>query len=99
MSDIVFVPNPLVEEELAQSPEMQAAMTSAANEVATVARQLAPVDTGALRDSIHVDLVDGEAEVIADVPYAIFVEFGTSVDEAQPYLRPAADAVVGRGPE
>jgi HK97 gp10 family phage protein len=59
--------------------------------VANRARQLAPVDTGKLRDSIHYHFNANTLTltVYADVPYAAFVEFGTSRMAAQPYLRPA----------
>lgn len=58
-------------------------------EVALDAEQRAPVDTGALQDSIS--YADGA--VTADVPYAPFVEYGTSDTPAQPFMRPAADTV------
>lgn len=71
----------------------QVATTAATNtlgeDVATDARTLAPVDTGALRDSIHAE----PGKVVVEVPYAAFVEYGTSDTPAQPYLRPAADTV------
>jgi len=54
-------------------------------EVAAVARQMAPRKTGALRDSI-VPRVTQQAggligEVVAGVPYAIYVHNGTSAHE------------------
>jgi HK97 gp10 family phage protein len=51
------------------------------------ARDLAPVATGELRDSIAAE----GGEVIADARHAGFQEFGTSVMAAQPFMRPAAD--------
>lgn len=66
----------------------------AAQACAVIARQLVPVRTGALRDSIaayrntRLNWVVGAAE-----PYAKFVELGTSTRAAQPFLRPAAEAV------
>jgi HK97 gp10 family phage protein len=57
------------------------------------ARRLVPVDTGFLRDSIHVEMSSdgstGIANVVADAEYAGFVEFGTRYQSPQPYLRPA----------
>lgn len=46
----------------------------------------APVDTGELRDSIHLAVVSDGVEVHADAPYAWFVEFGTLDTPAQPYF-------------
>lgn len=61
--------------------------------VETDAKQRAPVDTGALRASIHTEQV-GEltARVGPSVDYGAPVEFGTSRQAAQPYLTPAAEA-------
>jgi hypothetical protein len=54
------------------------------------------VDTGDLRDSLHIESrLDGEtgqADVIAGTDHAVFVEF--SPDD-EPFLRPAADAAHG----
>lgn len=62
------------------------------------ARELCPVDTGRLRSSIFLkkgrDLQGPYVEVGTVVKYALPVEFGTSRQRAQPYLRPAfAEAV------
>jgi HK97 gp10 family phage protein len=55
------------------------------------AKQLCPVDTGRLRNSIAVELEEGgmNGAVGTNVKYAPFVEFGTSRTPAQPYLLPA----------
>jgi len=55
------------------------------------AKQLCPVDTGALRDSIKKDINIEEKKAIisANTDYAVFVELGTSKQVAQPYLRGA----------
>ena len=56
------------------------------------AKQMAPVDTGRLRNSITHAQVDEDTEVIGtNVKYAPFVELGTRKQKAQPYLRPAAE--------
>ena len=57
------------------------------------AKDLAPVKTGALRDSIHHrNAGDHTQEIGTDtIPYAGFVELGTRKMHAQPYLRPAAE--------
>ena len=58
----------------------------------TYAKQLCPVDTGRLRNSITHAQVDEDTEVIGtNVKYAPFVELGTRKQKAQPYLRPAAE--------
>jgi HK97 gp10 family phage protein len=62
-----------------------------------LARDLCPVDTGALRDSITYEVrrvATGWAVVVlAGEEYALYVELGTSRMEAQPFLRPALDRV------
>lgn len=56
------------------------------------AKRRAPVDTGNLRNSIRAEQVsDTEATVGTPVDYAIYPEFGTSRQAAQPYLRPALE--------
>jgi hypothetical protein len=71
-----------------------------AEEVKTDARRYAPVDTGTLRDSIHVeDGGDGTWQVVAGVDYAVDVELGhhlvawgndtNKFVAPQPFLRPA----------
>lgn len=51
-----------------------------------------PVDTGNLRGSIahEVDAGDSAVYIGTNVEYAPYVELGTSRQEAQPFLRPAA---------
>ena len=51
-----------------------------------------PVDTGNLRGSIthEVDTSDDAVYIGTNVEYAPYVELGTSHQEAQPFLRPAA---------
>jgi HK97 gp10 family phage protein len=54
------------------------------------AKDYCPVDTGALRSSIHAEFPKNVlAEVIADTNYAMYVEMGTYKMAAQPYLQPA----------
>lgn len=87
----VFIPNPLA----AKLVELEAApyIKDVAEQGAEIGKRLAPVETGALRDSIHVeDNPDGEGQrVVVTVDYWPFVEFGTSIMAAQPYLRPIID--------
>jgi HK97 gp10 family phage protein len=59
------------------------------------AKEIVPVDTGFLRDSIkHETHGPWEGELRADAYYSIFVEEGTSKMEAQPFLRPAMENLV-----
>lgn len=62
-----------------------------ADKVAELARQLAPVDTGELRNSIHVEQNErpGFYDIVASAPHAVYVEFGTHKAPAQPFLVPA----------
>lgn len=54
------------------------------------AKDLCPVDTGNLRNSIS-HLVDEDSAYIGtNVEYAPYVELGTVKQKAQPYLKPAA---------
>lgn len=56
------------------------------------AKQLCPVDTGNLRNSIaHEMRSENTVAVGSNVHYAPFVELGTRKMRAQPYLRPAVE--------
>ena len=59
------------------------------------AKDRAPVDTGALKNSISTEFENnGLIGIIAPhVEYATFVEFGTKRMSAQPFMTPAAEAV------
>lgn len=58
------------------------------------AQRIVPVDTGALRKTIRVE-VQGETVMLLaggdEVDYHLHVEFGTVKMKAQPYMRPAID--------
>jgi HK97 gp10 family phage protein len=83
-----FVPSPRLLLDLAEEVKID----PAAEEVLAAAEHLVPVDTGALKDSLHIeDAPGGGKRVVADTPYAVFVEFGTENMPAEPYLRPALD--------
>ena len=77
--------------------KMGPAMEEKANKILEAAKDNAPVDTGALRDSGHIEKEDEITYLIVfDAPvldgqgsYARYVEEGTSKMDAQPYLRPA----------
>lgn len=77
--------------------ELNAALKETADDVADLAQQLAPVDTGALRDSKDVR-ADGDGWIVSfgrglpDIR-AIAQEYGTSEMAAQPFLTPAVAAI------
>ena len=57
----------------------------------TRARQLVPVRTGRLRDSITVQRIStSKIAVEATASYSGFVEYGTRYMKPRPYMRPAA---------
>lgn len=64
-----------------------------ANDVVDIAKGNAPVLSGALRDSVHVEKDGDNHAVVVGVDYGAFVELGTSKVAAQPYLGPAAAKV------
>lgn len=64
-----------------------------AADIEATAKDLAPVDTGALRSGIHTtDRGPLEARVEEGVEYAVYQEYGTSTQAGRPHLRPAAHA-------
>jgi HK97 gp10 family phage protein len=67
------------------------AVSNAAYIMEAQAKALAPVRTGYLRESIKTHIDDGglSAKVISHSEYSLFVEFGTSKQESQPYMMPA----------
>lgn len=76
----------------------RAAMGKALADIQAGAQTRVPVDTGNLRSSISHEVQAGgggmRGEVGPTAEYGRFVEQGTSRMRAQPYLRPATDAVV-----
>lgn len=88
-----FIPNPLAEsiaKELAADD-----IADIAEQGLEIARRLVPVDTGALRDSLHLEDADEEGgkRIVTDSDHWIFPEFGTSEMPPQPYLRPIIDTL------
>ena len=70
------------------------AVRKAAFDIEARAKTKAPVDTGALKNSIQARAVDElTSEVIVGVSYGIYQEFGTVRMPAHPYLRPAVEEV------
>jgi HK97 gp10 family phage protein len=51
---------------------------------------MAPVQTGKLRDSIHYEQLNKlHYQIGSDLPYAVYVEYGTRNMAPQPFLLPA----------
>lgn len=65
------------------TPAVRASVQAACKLVETAAKAMAPVDTGALRDSISTEINETAKTVVGNVaphvPYAAFVEFGTGI--------------------
>lgn len=79
-----------------QVPKMVAAIEQGCEAVVTEAEAIVPVDTGELRESIHVASVSligttVQGSVVADAPHAAYVEYGTG-------FRGQASAGAGVGP-
>ena len=81
----------------AQAVELvRAATTKAVLDTQAEARRRAPVDTGYLRSSFTVNVVETmnivAGEVTVGANYAAYVENGTSRQAPQPFMRPAFEA-------
>lgn len=74
--------------------KVTARMTMAGHDMVAMARSLAAVRTGQMRDSIGFtyDQRTRTLQLHADSPHSLFVEFGTRFMTAQPFLRPAINA-------
>lgn len=79
-------------------PKARGVMKKALDGISAGAKNRAPVDTGALKNSISTSTQGNRdfarGEVGPTVNYGAYVESGTSRMRAQPYLRPATDAVI-----
>lgn len=85
------------EEVLKALPEqIEQALTAIGLTAESYAKELCPVDTGRLRNSITHAVESGEKAVYigTNVEYAAFVELGTSRRKATPYLKPAIENYV-----
>lgn len=72
------------------SEAVKAALLQTAADVVAIAKQFAPVDTGALKQSIGaVPLSSTSVLIGTDKDYAGYVEYGTVNSPSQPYLTPA----------
>lgn len=72
---------------------IRAVLWDGLRDAVSIARALAPVRTGDLRDSIDVEERGRSIALIATMPYAGYVEYGTRFMAARPYLTPAVNAV------
>jgi HK97 gp10 family phage protein len=69
-------------------------LADAAEEIEFLGKDLAAVDTGEMRDKIHVVVFDKlSLQVRADADHSGFVEYGTSRMAAQPFMTPAVETV------
>ena len=67
-----------------------------ANKLQKNTKALAPKKTGDLKRSIVVTKQDQmQYRVQSDLPYALYIEFGTSKKPARPYFRPAINRTKG----
>lgn len=66
-------------------------VAATAHKIEATAKGFAPVDTGALRNSIKADVQALEATIGTDLDYAGYVEYGTSRMAPRAYLGPALD--------
>ncbi len=80
--------------------EVTQAALAGANVIRDGAKEIVPVDTGDLKNSIiaielppdeHGAMVSAGGGDDMNVDYPCYVEFGTSKMEAQPYMRPSID--------
>lgn len=79
---------------------LQEGLTAIAELIIKESQRIVPVDTGRLRDSIKIFSASAaEVKGGTEVEYAGFVEFGTSRQRSQPYMRPAIDKAKKEGPK
>lgn len=91
MADVTFTSN-RAELLAAVNEAKKRALEIMGGKAESYAKQLAPVDTGRLRNSITHAQLDENTEVIgSNVEYAPYQELGTSRMAAHPFLRPAAE--------
>jgi len=67
-----------------------------AERIADEMRSMVPVDSGALRDTIRVEVDDDEVMVAVgneETDYAVYVEYGTRNRAATPFVMPAISRV------
>lgn len=74
--------------------EVSKVIKNSVEEGIQLAKDNAPVDTGALRDEIHAeDVSDLAGSVVSAIEYAIFNELGTVKMAPSPYMTPMAEVM------
>jgi hypothetical protein len=77
--------------------EMNELIKEIADEIVNEAKNIVPIKTGALRNSIErFDIGEGSYEIGSVLEYAGLVELGTRNRASTPYLRPALDKVLSK---
>ena len=89
-----FVLNPLLEREIRAEAGVHRLVDDRADAALEYAEEHVAVESGELKASLHLeDAPDGGRRLVAGTDHWQYVEFGTIDDPAQPYLRPASQAV------
>lgn len=74
-----------------------AELNAAAEQGVSIAQQLAPVDTGFMRDHItQTETATADSlrmEITSEAEYSALVEYGTVNSEAQPFMTPAFETI------
>ncbi len=97
MSRVRVVIRPGFEADLRRDRGVVRAVAEVAEKGAAAARSIAPVASGAYRDSIHTDDSEGlPVRIVADDFKAGWIEFGTSDTPKFRVLGRTADALPGR---
>lgn len=99
VENIVFNPDKVDEMLKGPTGEVALYLAKVCVQIAGQAQELCPVDTGRLRASIRWMISVDEGSLVgyvgSDVDYTIYVELGTMYMNAEPFLRPAVDTVLG----
>lgn len=70
--------------------KMGVALDLTANQIEIKAKEICPVDTGALQRSVRheTDTMDLKSDIGSDLEYCLYIEEGTRKMQAQPFLKP-----------
>lgn len=83
-----FRPNPSFLVKLVATAQFNRHMDRIADAGLEFAEEHVPVDTGELKDSLHIVKEGPVRRIVAGTDHWFFPEFGTSTSPEQPYLRP-----------
>lgn len=89
--EVTYTSKPLRTFARTMGSDLQVILVEVAEFIEMRAKQLVPVVTGNLRDSIRVIVQGWQILAAAGADYASMVEFGTTVVAARPYLIPAIE--------